>query len=224
MDDGGFQSPSGRCRLWGRRQQTSGERRGRQYSVERALSASTILPTAAFAALSAMTVLVVTQVGMSPLGALVGPAAPSERDGGLAVTSPRMSISIAPPFERPFALQRDRATTRARISPAAVTAAPDAHAGANPVASVVFGAQPRSVDAGATEPFQYSAQSESAQGDRHGKAAHDPKSAKPAKPEPAEAARAAEAAEAAKHSKDTEPAKDANTDKASDRVKESRAI
>jgi len=168
-----------------------------------------------------MTVLVVTQMGMSPLGALVGPAAPSARDGGLAVTSPRMSISIAPPFERPFALQSDRATNRARISPAAAIAAPDAHAGADPVAPVVFVAQARSVDTGATEPFQYSAQSESAHDSRHGKAAHDLKSAKPAKPEPAEAAKAAEAAE---HSKDTAPAKDAKTDNASDRVKESRAI
>lgn len=216
MDDGGFLSPAGRCRrIWGRRQHTSGGRHGRQYSVERALSASTLLPTTAFAALSAMTVLVVTQIGISPLSALGDPTAPSARDGGLAVTSPRMSISIAQPFERPFALESGRGTIRARISPAAVIAAPDDHAGAGPAAPTVFVAQARSVDTGATEPFQYSAQSESAQGDRHGKAAHDPKSAKPAKPKPATAV---------KHLKDAKDGKDAKTDKASHRVEQSRAV
>src|SRR5665647_364869 len=75
MPIGGFGGPSGR----------------RVHSVERALSASTLLPTVAFAALGAVTVLLVAQMGISPLGAVGGPSA---RDGGRGVTMPRMSISI----------------------------------------------------------------------------------------------------------------------------------
>ena len=144
MDDGGFQSPSARFRgIWVRRQHTSAGRHGRHYSLERALSASTLLPTTAFAALSALTVLVVTQVGMSPLGALVGPAAPSARDGGLAVTSPRMSISIAPPLvsAHPPA-DDDRAPTSVHRPPTAIPVALAVRPRANPVAPVVIAVRP----------------------------------------------------------------------------------
>lgn len=94
MPIGGFEGPSGR----------------RVRSVERALSASTLLPTLAFAALGAVTVLLVAQMGISPLGAVVGPSA---RDGGHAVTTPRMSISIGPPRLHRSAPARDRETTTA---------------------------------------------------------------------------------------------------------------
>jgi hypothetical protein len=94
MPIGGFEGPS--CR--------------RVCSVERALSASTLLPTVAFAALGAVTVLLVAQMGISPLGAVVGPSA---RDGGHAVTTPRMSISIGPPRLHRSAPARDRETTTA---------------------------------------------------------------------------------------------------------------
>lgn len=94
MPIGGFEGPSGR----------------RVCSVERALSASTLLPTVAFAALGAVTVLLVAQMGISPLGAVVGPSA---RDGGHAVTTPRMSISIGPPRLHRSAPARDRETTTA---------------------------------------------------------------------------------------------------------------
>jgi len=92
MPIGGFEGPSGR----------------RVRSVERALSASTLLPTLAFAALGAVTVLLVAQMGISPLGAVVGPSA---RDGGHAVTTPRMSISLGPPRLHRSAPARDRETT-----------------------------------------------------------------------------------------------------------------
>src|SRR5665647_177324 len=94
MPIGGVEGPSGR----------------RVRSVERALSASTLLPTVAFAALGAVTVLLVAQMGISPLGAVVGPSA---RDGGHAVTTPRMSISIGPPRLHRSAPARDRETTTA---------------------------------------------------------------------------------------------------------------
>ena len=79
-------------------------------SVERALSASTLLPTVAFAALGAVTVLLVVQMGISPLGAVGGPSA---RDGGQDVTMPRMSISIGPQRLQHSAPARDRETTTA---------------------------------------------------------------------------------------------------------------
>jgi hypothetical protein len=78
MANGGFRGPSGRC----------------DHSVERALSASAILPTVAFAALGTVTVLLVAQMGMLPVGAVVGPSA---RDGGHSVTVPRMSVTFAAP-------------------------------------------------------------------------------------------------------------------------------
>ena len=94
MPIGGFGGPSGR----------------RVRSVERALSASTLLPTVAFAALGAVTVLLVVQMGISPLGAVGGPSA---RDGGQGVTMPRMSISIGPQRLQHSAPARDRETTTA---------------------------------------------------------------------------------------------------------------
>src|SRR5674476_882082 len=124
MPIGGFGGPSGR----------------RVHSVERALSASTLLPTVAFAALGAVTVLLVAQMGISPLGAVGGPSA---RDGGRGVTMPRMSISIGPQRlqHSPPARDRETTTTDARTGPTSPTgpttlilARPVAHA--NPPTSV----------------------------------------------------------------------------------------
>src|SRR5665647_3471742 len=94
MPFGGFGGPSGR----------------RARSVERALTASALLPTVAFAALGAVTVLFVVQMGISPLGAVSGPSA---RDGGHGVTMPRKSISIGPQRLQHSAPARDRETTTA---------------------------------------------------------------------------------------------------------------
>ena|SRR5665647_2732915 len=94
MPIGGFEGPSGR----------------RVRSVERALSASTLLPTLAFAALGTVTVLLVAQMGMPPLGEVVGSSA---HDGGRAVTMPRMSISVDPPLLPRSTPARDRETTTA---------------------------------------------------------------------------------------------------------------
>src|SRR5665811_482795 len=104
MPIGGFEGPSGR----------------RVRSVERALSASTLLPTLAFAALGTVTVLLVAQMGMPPLGEVVGSSA---HDGGRAVTMPRMSISVDPPLLPRSTPARDRETTTADAQPAAMTAA-----------------------------------------------------------------------------------------------------
>lgn len=92
MPIGGFEGLSGR----------------RVRNVERALSASTLLPTLAFAALGTVIVLLVAQMGIAPLGAVVGPSA---HDGGRAVTTPRMSISIGPPRLPRSTPARDRETT-----------------------------------------------------------------------------------------------------------------
>jgi hypothetical protein len=244
MDDGGFQSPSARFRgIWVRRQHTSAGRHGRHYSLERALSASTLLPTTAFAALSALTVLVVTQVGMSPLGALVGPAAPSARDGGLAVTSPRMSISIAPPLvsAHPPA-DDDRAPTSVHRPPTAIPVALAVRPEANPATSVVVAVRPEAnplapvVDAALTrstkepvaEPVPQSSQGQFAPAATFATTTAKDKSAvNVTADEPPKSSVSDQAAEAAKHSNDTKPAndaKDAKTDKASDSVKQSRAI
>ena len=94
MPIGGFEGPTGR----------------RVRSVERALTASALLPTVAFAALGAVTVLLAVQMGISPLGAVGGPSA---RDGGHGVTMPRMSISIGPQRLQHSAPARDRETTTA---------------------------------------------------------------------------------------------------------------
>ena len=108
MPIGGFEGPSGR----------------RVRSTERALSASTLLPTLAFAALGAVTVLLVAQMGISPLGAVVGPSA---RDGGHAVTTPRMSISLGPPRLHRSAPARDRETTIGDGPTTLTLARPEAH-------------------------------------------------------------------------------------------------
>jgi len=94
MPIGGVEGPSGR----------------RVRSVERALTASALLPTVALAALGAVTVLLAVQMGISPLGAVSGPSA---RDGGHGVTMPRMSISIGPQRLVRSAPARDRETTTA---------------------------------------------------------------------------------------------------------------
>src|SRR5665811_966745 len=91
---GGFGGPSGR----------------RVRSVERALSASALLPTVAFAALGTLTILLVAQMGISPLGPV---GAPSAHDGGQSVTTPRLSISIHPQRLHRSAPARDRETTTA---------------------------------------------------------------------------------------------------------------
>jgi len=108
MPVGGFEGPSGR----------------RVRSVERALTASALLPTAAFAALGAMTVLLVVQMGISPLGSVGGPSA---RDGGHGVTMPRMSISIGPQRLPHSAPARDRETTTADAPTTLDLARPVAH-------------------------------------------------------------------------------------------------
>ncbi|HZW44820.1 MAG TPA: hypothetical protein VFF32_10575 [Dermatophilaceae bacterium] len=99
---GGFGGPSGR----------------RVRSVERALSASALLPTVAFAALGTLTILLVAQMGISPLGPV---GAPSAHDGGQSVTTPRLSISIHPQRLHRSAPARDRETTTAD-APTAPTA------------------------------------------------------------------------------------------------------
>jgi hypothetical protein len=245
MDDGGFQSPLGRFRgIWVRRQHTSGGRHGCQYSVERALSASTLLPTAAFAALSAMTVLVVTQMGMSPLGALVGPAAPSARDGGLAVTSPRMSISIAPPLVSAQPHTDDRAPTSVHLPPTTIPVALAVRPEANPAAPVVITVRPeakpaaqvvvavltRSTKEPVAQPVPQSPQGQFASAatlattTAMARSAVNVTAVEPPKPsvsdQPTEASRAAQPAQPAEAA---QPANDAKADKASDRVEQSRA-
>src|SRR5665647_1412314 len=103
MPIGGVEGPSGR----------------RVRSVERALTASALLPTVALAALGAVTVLLAVQMGISPLGAVSGPSA---RDGGHGVTMPRMSISIGPQRLVRSAPARDRETTTADAPSVAVSA------------------------------------------------------------------------------------------------------
>ena len=134
MVNGGFGGPLGRRQRDSGVKQTSGRR---QHSVERALSASPILPTFAFAALGTVTVLLVALMGMSPLGAVVGPSA---RDGGRAVTSPRMSVSIAPRLVHRSASARGRETTEVGVPPTVVTAAVEVHSQDDLVATVAFSA------------------------------------------------------------------------------------
>src|SRR5450759_2865329 len=116
MVNGGFGGPAGR---------------GAQSSA-RALSASPILPTFSFAALGTVTVLVVAMIGMSPLGSLVGPSA---RDGGWAVTTPRMSVSLVPPFVHRSAPPKDLETD-AGGPPTVSAAVAEANVPAGPVATV----------------------------------------------------------------------------------------
>ena len=249
MDDGGFQSPSARFRgIWVRRQHTSAGPHGRHYSLERALSASTLLPTTAFAALSALTVLVVTQVGMSPLGALVGPAAPSARDGGLAVTSPRMSISIPPPLVGARPPADDRAPTSVRRPPTTIPVALAVRPRANPVAPVVIAVRPEANPAASVvvavltssskepvaQPVPHSPPGQFAPAATFATTTAKPRSAvnvtavePPKLPVSDQGPLAAEADKAGKRIVDTKPAndaKDGKTDKASDSGTESRAI
>lgn len=95
----GFGGPSGQRERRSARQ---------AHSVERALTASALLPTVAFASLGTATVLLVAQMGMSPVGLLAGSSA---HDGGHAVTTPQMSISVAPPRGRPMVTASARAAT-----------------------------------------------------------------------------------------------------------------
>ena len=87
---------------------------GPRRSAERALSASALLPTVAFAGLGTVTVLLVAQLGMAPLDSNVGPTA---RDGGHAVTTPRMSVSGDPAELRSLRPLSSRAATRVAVTP-----------------------------------------------------------------------------------------------------------
>ena len=184
-----------------------------------------------------MTVLVVTQMGMSPLGALVGPAAPSARDGGLAVTSPRMSISIAPPLASAHPPADGRAPTSVHRPPTTIPVALAVRPGANPAVRVVDAVRPEAnpavpvVDAALARstkepvagPVPQSPQGQFAPAATFATTTAKAKSAvnvtadEPPKPSVSD-----QPAEAAKHSNDTKPAndaKDAKTDKASESVK-----
>jgi hypothetical protein len=89
-----------------------------------------------------MTVLVVTQMAMAPLSAPGGPTALSARDGGLAVTSPRMSVSIAPPLVIARPPADDRAPTGVRPSPTTIPVALAVRPEANPAAPVALAVRP----------------------------------------------------------------------------------
>jgi hypothetical protein len=106
MVNGGLAGPSGR----------------RERRVERALSASAAAPTVAFVALGTVTILLVALLGMSPLGSFRGPSA---HDGGWAVTTPRMSVSMVPPFVHRSAPHRDRETAQVGGPPAVIAEAVD---------------------------------------------------------------------------------------------------
>lgn len=127
MPFGGFGGPSGR----------------RVRSVERALTASALLPTVAFAALGAVTVLLVAQMGIAPLGEGVGSSA---HDGGRAVTTPRMSVSTGPAQVRSFGTMSSRSATRVGRPPTVITMTPDAHEQADLVSMVSFVALPGSAE------------------------------------------------------------------------------
>ena len=126
-----------------------GARGRRDQSVERALSASAFLPTFGFAALGTATVLLVAQMGMSPLGAVLGP---SPRDGGRAVTTPHMSVSIGPPRGQSFGPTSSRAATRVGDPPTVITAALPVRVQADLMTKVAFVALPGSTAEGSTEP------------------------------------------------------------------------
>ena len=87
---------------------------GPRRSAEHALSASALLPTVAFAGLGTVTVLLVAQLGMAPLGSNGGP---TTRDGGHAVTTPRMSVSGDPAELRSLRPLTSRAATRVAVKP-----------------------------------------------------------------------------------------------------------
>src|SRR5665647_2567344 len=69
---------------------------------------------------------------MSPLGSLVGPSA---RDGGWAVTTPRMSVSLVPPFVHRSAPPKDLETDTGG-PPTVSTPVAEANVPAGPVATV----------------------------------------------------------------------------------------
>ena len=121
----------------------------RDQSVERGLSASAFLPTFGFAALGTVTVLLVAQMGISPLGAVLGP---SPRDGGRAVTTPHMSVSIGPPRAQSFGPTSSREATRVGDPPTVVTAALHVHVQADLMTKVAFVALPGSAAEGSAEP------------------------------------------------------------------------
>ena len=111
MMTGGFGPLQGR-RLRGLRRLPRSP--GPRQSAERALSASALLPTVAFAGLGTVTVLLVAQLGMAPLDSNGGPTA---RDGGHAVTTPRMSVSGDPAELRSLRPLTSRAATRVAVKP-----------------------------------------------------------------------------------------------------------
>lgn len=112
-----------------------GARGRRDQSVERALSASAFLPTFGFAALGTVTVLLVAQMGIFPLGAVLGP---SPRDGGRAVTTPHMSVSIGPPHAQSFGPTSSRAANRVGDPPTVITTALHVHVQADLMTKVAF--------------------------------------------------------------------------------------
>lgn len=205
------------------------------------MSASALLPTVAFTALSAMTVLVVTQMGMSPLGALGDPTAPSARDGGRAVMPPRVSISIAQPLVSARPPVDNRAPTSVPLPPTAIPVALAVRPEANPAVPAVVAVRPRdnpavpvvavvvavltgSTKEPVTQPIPKSPQGQFVPAATFTATTATAKSAiRETADEPAEPA------ETAKHSNDTKPANDVNeandakTDKACDGAKESKA-
>jgi hypothetical protein len=102
MVNGGLSGPPGR----------------REQHVTRALSASAVLPTFSFATLGTVTVLGVALMGMAPMGSLLGPSA---RDA--AMTTPRMTVSMAPPFVQRSAPDTDRVAAHPVAAPKVITAA-----------------------------------------------------------------------------------------------------
>ena len=131
-----------------------GARGRRDQSPERALSASAFLPTFGFAALGTATVLLVAQMGIFPLGAVLGP---SPRDGGRAVTTPHMSVSIGPPHVQSFGPTSSRGADRVGDPPTVTTAALHVHVQADLMTEVVFVALPGSAAAVSAEPASHRA-------------------------------------------------------------------
>jgi hypothetical protein len=178
-----------------------------------------------------MTVLVVTQMAMAPLSAPGGPTALSARDGGLAVTSPRMSVSIAPPLVIARPPADDRAPTSVRPSPTTIPVALAVRPEANPAAPVVL---TRSTKQAVAQPVPQSPQGQFAPaatlatttaiaGSAVNVTGDEPPEAS-VTDQPTEASQAfrvAQPADAAQHPNDTKPAndaQDAKTDTVSHRI------
>ncbi len=185
-----------------------------------------------------MTVLVVTQMGMPPMSALGGPTAPSARDGGRAVTSPRMSISSAPPLVSAQPPADDRAPTSVRPSPTTIPVAlairPEANPAvpvvgadrpaANPAATVVIAVLTRSTKEPVAQAVPQSPQGQFAPAATFAATTATARFAvNVTADEPDKPSESDKPAEAAEHSHDTKPANDAKADKTSDGVKESKA-